>query len=258
MSTFSHRAAGESGGDHLTQSLTYEVFITAVTLLTLAMTVVFFLPITSELVRQVLAVVDIVVIVPTFLFDFVRTYIYSQRKMRYLLTWGWLDFLGSFPGAPLLRLLRLGRILVAWRRLRAATPEETRQAARQQLGQSSFLIAFFLGVLVLIVGSVAIVTVEAASPSANILTGEDAVWWAFVTVATVGYGDFYPVTNSGRLIAIGIMIAGIGIFSILTGYLATSFQTRRREEEENLLALRREVAELRERVEGLLRGAEKR
>ncbi len=254
MSAPARTAAGETAGNHLTQSLTYEVFITAVTLLTLAMTLVYLLPPTSELVRQVLAVVDIVVIVPTFLFDFARTYIYSKRKVRYLLTWGWLDFLGSLPGLPILRLLRLGRILVAWRRLRAVTPAETRQAARRQLGQSSFLIAFFVGVLVLIGGSIAIVTVEAVSPAANILTGEDAVWWAFVTVATVGYGDFYPVTNSGRLIAIGIMIAGIGIFSILTGYLATSFQMRRREEEESLAALRREVAELRNRVEELING----
>ena len=50
------------------------------------------------------------------------------------------------------------------------------------------------------------------------------------------------------------MIAGIGIFSILTGYLATAFQARRREEEESLAALRREVAELRNRLEELTNG----
>ncbi len=236
----------------LDESLTYEVFITAVTLLTLAMTVFYYLPGTTELVKQVLIAVDTVIIVPVLLFDFARTFFLSKRKSRFMLTWGWLDFIGSFPYLPFLRLLRLGRVLLAWRRLRDATPAETIAQARRQLGQSSFLIAFFVGVLVLIVGSIAIVTVEATSPIANILTGEDAVWWAFVTVATVGYGDFYPVTDTGRSLAIAIMFVGIGIFSVFTGYLSTSFQAgRRREEEHAIAALRREVAELRVLLEQL-------
>ena len=248
----SELTTGDGKDSRLYQSLTYEIFIAAVTLLTLAMTVAYFLPMTSDLVRQVLIAVDTVVIVPVFLVDFFRTFGLSKRKAHYLLTWGWLDFFGSFPYLPFLRLLRLGRVLVAWRRLRNATPAETAAQARRQLGQSSFLGAFFVGVIVLVVGSVAIVTVESHSPFANILTGEDAVWWAFVTVATVGYGDFYPVTNTGRTIAIGIMFVGIGIFSIFTGFLSTSFQARRRREEENAIAaLRREVAELRVLLEKL-------
>lgn len=235
------------------ESLTYEVFITAVTLLTLAMTVVYYLPFSAEVVKQVLWAVDTMVIVPVLLFDFLRTLLRSKRRVRYLVTVGWLDFLGSFPFIPLLRLLRLGRVLVAWRKLRDATPAETIAEARRKSGQSSFLIAFFVGVLVLLGGSIAIVTVEASSPAANILTGEDAVWWAFVTVATVGYGDFYPVTDTGRNIAIAIMFVGIGIFSVFTGFLSTSFQARRRREDEAAIAaLRREVAEMRLLLEQLV------
>jgi voltage-gated potassium channel len=252
MSEGTREIAGNSANARLEKSLIYEVFVTAVTLLALVMAVLLYLPGTADLVRQVLAAVDTVVIVPVLLFDFARTLILSRRKIHYLLTWGWLDFLGSFPYLPLLRLLRLGRMLVAWQRLRHATPAEAIIEVRRQLGQSTFLIAFFVGVLVLVGGSIAIVTVEANSPFANIRTGEDAVWWAFVTVATVGYGDFYPVTVTGRNIAIGIMFVGIGIFSIFTGYLSTSFQVRRRREEENALAaLRAEVAELRTLLEQL-------
>lgn len=234
----------------LERSLTYELFITAVTLLALALLVGYYIPFTSPLVKQVLAAVDTVVIVPILLLDFFRTLALSKQKVHYLVRWGWLDFLGSFPGLLLLRLLRLARVLTAWRRLRSSTPAATLAEARQQLAQSSFLVAAFVGILTLIAGSIAIVTVEATSPFANIVNGEDAVWWAIVTVATVGYGDFFPVTDTGRTIAIAIMFVGISIFSILTGYLSTTFQARRRRAEEDALsALRQEVAELRTLLE---------
>ncbi len=254
MSADSPALAAAPAAHQRDESLTYEVFITAVTLLTLAMTAAYYLHLTSELVKQVLIAVDTVVIVPILLFDFIRTLARSQHKTRYLLTWGWLDLIGSFPYLPILRLLRLARVLMAWRRLRGTTQAETIAEARRKLGQSSFLIAFFVGVLVLIFGSIAIATVEANAPLANIRSGEDAVWWAFVTVATVGYGDFYPVTDIGRNIAIGVMFVGIGIFSIFTGYLSTAFQARRRREEEyTIAALRREVAEMRTLLEELTR-----
>lgn len=57
----------------------------------------------------------------------------------------------------------------------------------------------------------------------NILTFEDALWWSVVTATTVGYGDISPETGLGRLIAIILMLFGIGLIGMLTGSIATYF-----------------------------------
>lgn len=55
----------------------------------------------------------------------------------------------------------------------------------------------------------------------------DAVWWAFVTVTTVGYGDYVPKTLMGRFVAILLMIFGIALISMLTGTIATYFNAKK-------------------------------
>ena len=62
---------------------------------------------------------------------------------------------------------------------------------------------------------------ESRSPDANITTGQEALWWALVTITTVGYGDFFPVTGPGRLIATFVMFAGVGIIGALASILAS-------------------------------------
>ena len=67
------------------------------------------------------------------------------------------------------------------------------------------------------------VSVESRAPNGNIKTASDAIWYTYVTITTVGYGDTFPVTNLGRLIGMGIMTAGVALFGTLTGYLANAF-----------------------------------
>ena len=62
---------------------------------------------------------------------------------------------------------------------------------------------------------------EDRSPDANITTGGDALWWAIVTITTVGYGDFYPVTSLGRVTGVFVMFAGVGIIGALASILAS-------------------------------------
>lgn len=70
-------------------------------------------------------------------------------------------------------------------------------------------------------GALAVLDVEQDAPGANILTLPDALWWALTTVTSVGYGDYYPVTGAGRLVAAGLMIAGIGVLSAVTAAFAS-------------------------------------
>ena len=76
--------------------------------------------------------------------------------------------------------------------------------------------AFFI----IFVGGFGVFLVEHGHPGANITRYSDAVWWAVVTLATVGYGDYYPVTAVGRIIAIFMMISGVGIFALLVATFA--------------------------------------
>ena len=62
---------------------------------------------------------------------------------------------------------------------------------------------------------------ELRSPDANITTGGDALWWGLVTITTVGYGDYYPVTTLGRFTGVFVMFAGIGIIGALASILAS-------------------------------------
>ena len=73
---------------------------------------------------------------------------------------------------------------------------------------------------IILVGGFGVFLAEHGHPGANINKFGDAVWWAVVTVATVGYGDYYPVTAVGRIIAIIMMIMGVGIFALMVATFA--------------------------------------
>lgn len=83
-----------------------------------------------------------------------------------------------------------------------------------------------------IFSAIAILQVE-DDPNSNIKTAEDAIWWAYVTITTVGYGDKYPVTTEGRIIAAFLMTTGVGLFGTFTGFLASWFVAEKKQEEKN-------------------------
>ena len=64
---------------------------------------------------------------------------------------------------------------------------------------------------------------ERSAPGANITTIGIAVWWGCVTVFTVGYGDYYPITSAGRTAAVAIMILGLTTAAVITAQIASSF-----------------------------------
>jgi len=92
----------------------------------------------------------------------------------------------------------------------------------QRREQSAFFTSVLLTFLLLTSCSIAILELEADS-GGNITTAQDAMWWAVSTMTTVGYGDTYPVTSEGRLIAVFLMTAGVGTFGVLAGLIASWF-----------------------------------
>jgi voltage-gated potassium channel len=80
----------------------------------------------------------------------------------------------------------------------------------------------------------------------------DAFWWAYVTITSVGYGDKFPVSTEGRILACVLMTAGVGLFGTITGFVASAFVDPEIEEEENdIQSLTREIQALRLQVQSL-------
>ena len=77
-----------------------------------------------------------------------------------------------------------------------------------------------LALLIAIFGGIGVYLAEHTHQGANITNLGDAPCWAVVTISTVGYGDLYPVTTVGRIIAVFVMLSGIGIFVLLVDSLS--------------------------------------
>jgi voltage-gated potassium channel len=73
------------------------------------------------------------------------------------------------------------------------------------------------------VAAVAVYDAERDAPDASITSFGEALWWTITTISTVGYGDRYPVTFEGRLIAASLMVAGIALLGVVTASIAAWF-----------------------------------
>lgn len=212
---------------NLVERVTYNAFIILVTLISLGVVFLYYLVPLPEQVDQVLFIVNVIDAL-ILLFDFGVRLFMAPKKLRYLLPLGLLDLVGSLPGVPYLRLLRIPSMLINWRMVRHTAPHEVLRMARARLAESTLLSGILLVFFVMTVGGMAIVYVEAPVEGSNIKTGGDALWYALVTIATVGYGDRYPITAAGRLIGSTMILVGVGLFSVLTGFISTQFLARRR------------------------------
>jgi voltage-gated potassium channel len=167
-----------------------------------------------------------------FLIDFFQNLSSAPKKSDYFVKErGWLDLLGSIPSLGLITeagkyvgLLRLARLSRLARIARLMSGENRKTLVKDVLENRSryaMFITILLTILVLTVASVLVLQFESQSPDANITKGGDALWYALVTITTVGYGDRYPVTPAGRITAAFIMFAGVGIIGALARILAS-------------------------------------
>ncbi len=77
--------------------------------------------------------------------------------------------------------------------------------------------------LLVFIAALAELDAEQNARGANIRSFGNAVWWACVTIASVGYGDYYPVTPTGKIVAVGLMVAGLALLGSVTALLASWF-----------------------------------
>jgi voltage-gated potassium channel len=229
----------------------YQVYALALSIFALAALAAQASPGLRPEVRTILEIADLVVCV-LFFVDFVVCFVRAPNRARYMATWGWLDLISSIPALDVFRWGRAARMVRILRVLRALRASRIiAQIILERRAESVFL-ATCLGALVLVVvASISILAFE-IGPDSNIRTAEDALWWAFATITTVGYGDKVPVTSEGRVLAVMLMTAGVGLFGTFSALLAAWFLAPSMAADDlGDAMLREEVAALRASVEQL-------
>jgi voltage-gated potassium channel len=220
----------------------YDIFILVITILSLGIMAAMLLPF-DEQTLVVLSFYDNLICF-IFLADFTYNITGSHPRSEYFIRQrGWLDLLGSIPSlgflriTALLRLARLSRLARISRLLKGKGQKALISDVIHNRGRYALFLTILMAVLVMTISSVLVLQFEGRSPDANIVTGGDALWWALVTITTVGYGDFYPVTTLGRFTAAFVMFSGVGIIGALASILASVLVTSDAEDDAAVKAL---------------------
>lgn len=150
-----------------------------------------------------------------FLYDFFRQIREADNRLKYFFTYGWLDLLSSIPVVGAFRFARFFRV---FRVLRVFKSIKILILFIQTKRKSSLygLIVLFICFTV-ILSSIATLWFE--RETGNIQTAEDALWWTFISVTTVGYGDYYPVTGYGKLSATVMIFTGLLAFGTIVAFI---------------------------------------
>jgi voltage-gated potassium channel len=190
------------------------------------------------------------VICAAFLLDFFLSLYRAPDRWGYLSTWGWIDLLSSIPTVDVARWGRAARVVRIFRVLRGIrTTKLLASLVLQRRGESVLLASSLVGMFLVVAASIAILQFEVPAEG-NIQSAEDAIWWSFATITTVGYGDRYPVTTEGRLIAATLMLGGVGLFGSYSAFLAAWFLAPEAAEEiRELDSLNAEIREIRQLLE---------
>ena len=188
-----------------------------------------FFPLSPE-VHSLLIDIDYAVCA-IFFIDFLYRFFTAKDKWAYM-RWGWVDLLSSIPlnyflAGRLFRIFQLIKVLRAIRSIELITHFFFKEKIK-----SAFASAAILAFVMIVFCSIGILKLEKDAPGSNIKSAEDALWWSYVTITTVGYGDRYPVTTEGRMLAAVLMTVGVGLFGTFTAYVASWFVIQKEEEVE--------------------------
>jgi voltage-gated potassium channel len=149
-----------------------------------------------------------------FIVDFLARFFLSPKKVPFLKR-NAIELVALI--LPFFRAFRMFRVIIALGFL-------------SRVGKSlNARINIYVGVilpLLIYVCALGVYDAEHKAPGANITNFGDSIWWAFVTICTIGYGDYYPVTFEGRAIAVLLMVAGLAFISVITVSVATLFLNR--------------------------------
>jgi voltage-gated potassium channel len=219
--------SGLSQGDE--KDLGYEIFIALVSLLSIFNLVFELLPSMNPESVHVVESIDLALIF-VFLFDFGYRITTTRSKSYYFFHgYGWADLLSCVPQ---LQFLRLFRIVKTYRLVKKKDTKTIIDYLSYQRAEAALYILIFCVIIIIQFGASAVLIAESNSAEANITNADSALWWAYETVTSVGYGDVFPVTTEGRLLGAIVMATGVAVFATLAGYLSNKLLTPPKIDEE--------------------------
>jgi voltage-gated potassium channel len=216
------QAYSVSHGDILNSN--YEAFILAISILSVVNGVLILF--TAGETHDLLVYVN-ASLCALFALDFLYRLRKAPQRRAYLFGGGgMLDLLSSIPVPWYFSLARLLRVVRATRLLNRYGEHRLRVWFRERLAEGAVLLVMFLVIVTLEVGGILVLWAEAGQPGANIETGGDALWWGYVTITSVGYGDLYPVTPQGRIVGVIMLTVGLTLLATVTGFVANTFLSK--------------------------------
>jgi voltage-gated potassium channel Kch len=204
----------------------WEVFVLALSAISLVNIVLLFLPLHDDANNIILIVDGSLCFV--FLADFLHRLRAAESKRAYM--WrggGWLDLLGSVP-VPGFRIARVYRVVRGTIAIRRHGGRRVWRDFLRERAQGAMYVVLLLVVLVLEFASIGVLHAERDVEGATIESASDALWWGYVTITTVGYGDEFPVTNEGRIVGVLLLTIGVGLFGTFTAFIANVFLAPRK------------------------------
>ncbi len=210
-----------------------------------------FVPIDEE-TRHLLIGLDFI-ICSAFIMQLMTDLIRATNKREFLKN-HWIDFAASLPMIEPLRYARVFHIFRVVLLIRSGHVVFRQLADNRK--ETTLASIILILVVLLTVGSMTILSIESQSPEANIHSWVDAIWWAFVTISTVGYGDHYPVTDLGKFVASIVIICGVGLFGMISG-LITSIITHSHEDKLNDIHMMKTIIEQQQEIIDRLEHLEK-
>ncbi len=205
------------------QSLLRDIVIASLALLSAGLLV---FELSADLLAEQVRLIYTVDVVIAFLFlaDFAYEFVTSKQKMKYFKA-NWYLLLASIPitggmfqALRSVQLIRLVRIVRLYARIKAIS-EQTELYARNS---SRYIFVSLFAVVVIFCGGAAFYLAESAAND-RVNTFFDGIWWAVVSATSVGYGDIYPETFEGRIVAMILMFFGLAMLGTIVGIVSNYF-----------------------------------
>jgi len=225
-------------GDHPRYGRAFELLIQALIVVSLVSVALASLPDLPANLRVALRWEEIVV-VAVFTVEYILRIWTAERPARYVFSfWGFVDliaiapfYLGLGAGGRSIRALRLLRVLRTLKLLRYHSAADRFRKTFFKIREELALFGG-LALIILFLSSVGVYYFEHDRQPEVFASIPDSLWWAAVTLTTVGYGDAYPVTVGGRIFTFFVLIVGLGVVAVPTGLFASALTEIRREEKE--------------------------
>lgn len=216
----------------------YEIFIAMISIISIINLGLMWIPGLDEDTYTLILIMN-TGLTALFLLDFIFRFITAKSKIQYFIrNWGWADLLAC---VPVMRFLRLFRIFKAYRIIHSLGIRNIARHLSENRAETAIYILVLMVFLIIEFGSFFILLTESGAEDANIIDATDAIWWVYVTITTVGYGDHYPVTNAGKAIGILVMTTGVGIFATFAGFIANKLLSSKQEEDTSQRAIEKEI-----------------